>query len=154
MIFNTKRFGQIEIENNQMIVFESPILGFGNLKKYILLQSEDKKSPFEFLQSAENEDLSFIVADPFVFFPEYEFHLEPHWIETLAVTDESDIMVMVIVTVRSADDISCNLKAPVVINKSNNIAAQIVLDHRGYSTQELLLREKKGAEIDADSVKK
>lgn len=154
MIVNTKRFGQIEIENNQMIIFESPILGFGNLKKYVLLQLEEKKRPFEFLQSAENEDLSFIVTDPFVFFPDYEFQLEPHWIETLAVTDESDIIVMVIVTVRSADDISCNLKAPIVINKSNNSAAQIVLDHSGYTIKQPMLREKKGADINADSVKK
>ncbi|PCL91534.1 flagellar assembly protein FliW [Paenibacillus lautus] len=154
MVVNTKRFGQIEIENNQIIVFHSPILGFGDLKKYVLLQSEDKESPFEFLQSAENEHLSFIVADPFVFFPEYEFQLEPHWIETLAVTDESDIMVMVIITVRSADDISCNLKAPIVINKSNNSAAQIVLDHGVYTTKQPMLREKKGADINADSFKK
>lgn len=154
MIINTNRFGQIDIDNNQMIVFKSPILGFGDLKNYILLQSEDKKSPFEFLQSAENEDLSFIVTDPFVFFPDYEFQLEPYWVEMLAVTDESDIMVLVIVTVRSSDDISCNLKAPIVINKSRNSAAQIVLDHRDYVTQQPLFREKKGADIDADSVKK
>lgn len=154
MIVNTKRFGKIEIENNQIIIFESPILGFGDLKKYVLLQSEEKKSPFEFLQSAENEDLSFIVTDPFVFFPYYEFQLEPHWIESLAITDESDIIVMVIVTVRSADDISCNLKAPIVINKSNNSAAQIVLDHGVYTTKQPMLREKKGADINADSFKK
>lgn len=154
MIVNTKRFGQIEIENNQIIIFESPILGFGDLKKYVLLQSEEKKSPFEFLQSAENEDLSFIVTDPFVFFPDYEFQLEPHWIQSLAITDESDIIVMVIVTVRSADDISCNLKAPIVINKSNNSAAQIVLDHGVYTTKQTMLREKKGADINADSFKK
>ncbi|MCI1774340.1 MAG: flagellar assembly protein FliW [Paenibacillus lautus] len=154
MVVNTKRFGQIEIESNQMIVFESPILGFGDLKNYVLLPSEDKNGPFEFLQSVENENLSFIVTDPFVFFPEYEFRLEPQWIETLAASDESDIIVMVIVTVRSADDISCNLKAPIVINKSNNSAAQIVLDQVGYMTQQPLLREKKGADFDADSVKK
>lgn len=154
MILNTKRFGKIEIDNNQMIVFESPILGFEDFQKYILLQSEEKTSPFEFLQSAEDEDLSFIVTDPFVFFPQYEFHLEPHWLEALAITNESDITIMVIVTVRSPDDISCNLKAPVVINKSNHSAAQIVLDHGGYTTQQPLLREKKGAEINADSVKK
>lgn len=154
MILNTKRFGKIEIDNNQMIVFESPILGFEDFQKYILLQSEEKTSPFEFLQSAEDEDLSFIVTDPFVFFPQYEFHLEPHWLEALAITNESDITIMVIVTVRSPDDISCNLKAPVVINKSNHSAAQIVLEHGGYTTQQPLLREKKGAEINADSVKK
>lgn len=48
MVVNTKRFGQIEIENNQIIVFHSPILGFGDFEKYVLLQSEDKESPFEF----------------------------------------------------------------------------------------------------------
>ncbi|MCM3261530.1 flagellar assembly protein FliW [Paenibacillus lautus] len=154
MFVSTKRFGPIEIESNQMIVFESPILGFGDYKKYVLLQSEDKNSPFEFLQSVENENLSFIVTDPFAFFPEYEFRLEPHWIETLAVSDESDIIVMVVVTVRSANDISCNLKAPIVINKSNNSAAQIVLDQVSYMTQQPLLREKKGDDLDADSVKK
>nr|WP_254664105.1 flagellar assembly protein FliW [Paenibacillus sp. HGF5] len=58
-----------------MIVFESPILGFGDLKNYVLLPSEDKNGPFEFLQSVENENLSFIVTDPFVFFLNMNFGL-------------------------------------------------------------------------------
>lgn len=154
MIVNTKRFGPIEIMNDQVITFVRPIFGFEELSKYFVVQSEEDRRPFEFLQSIEDEDLTFIVTDPFAFFKSYEFHLDSHWIEALGVESEKDVQVMVVVTVRSAEDISCNLRAPIVLNRARNVAAQIVLDNGGYSTKISLSERKKGEDFDADSVKK
>lgn len=154
MIVNTKRFGPVEIMNDQVITFVRPILGFEELSKYIVVQSEEDRRPFEFLQSIEDENLTFIVTDPFVFFKNYEFQLDSHWIEALGVESEKDVQVMVVVTVRSAEDISCNLRAPIVLNRARSVAAQIVLDNGGYSTKISLSERKKGEGFDADSVKK
>lgn len=153
MIVNTRRFGMIEVEDEQVITFVAPVLGFGDLEKYILIQPDEDRHPFEFLQSVENEDLTFIVTDPFVFFKDYEFQLDSHWLETLNIESEKDVRIKVIVTARSAQDISCNLKAPIVISRAGSIAAQIVLDQGGYSTQQPLMGIMKGAEADADPIK-
>lgn len=154
MIVNTKRFGPIEINEDQVITFMGPILGFGELQKYVFVQSEGDQGPFEFLQSIEDENLTFIVIDPFAFFKKYEFQLDSHWIDALDVQSKEDVQVLSIVTVRSAEDITCNLKAPIVLNRVKNVAAQIVLDYGGYTTKQPLLGGKKGDDSDADLIQK
>ncbi len=67
MIVNTKRFGPIQIDEEQLITFIGPILGFNDLHNYVIIQSEGNQHPFEFLQSIEDENLTFIVTDPFAF---------------------------------------------------------------------------------------
>lgn len=118
MMVNTKRFGLVEINEDQVITFIGPVLGFENLKKYAFVSTGEDRQPFEFLQAIEDENLTFIVTDPFVFFKDYEFQLDKHWTEALDVHREEDIQVMVIVTVRSPEDITCNLRAPIVINRT------------------------------------
>ncbi|MCM3493478.1 flagellar assembly protein FliW [Paenibacillus sp. FSL K6-1566] len=154
MIINTKRFGPIEFDEKQVITFVGPILGFKDLEKYTLIQSEGNRHPFEFLQSVEDEDLTFIVTSPFVFFKDYEFQLDSYWIDALEVQSDRDLTVMVIVTVRSKEEISCNLKAPIVMNQTKNIAAQIVLEQRRYTTKHPLLGGVKGEGSDVNPVSK
>lgn len=154
MKVDTKRFGPIRISEDQVITFIGPVLGFEDLKKYTLIQSEEDDHPFEFLQSIEDENLTFIVTDPFVFFKDYEFQLDSHWIEALDVHSDKEIQVFVIVTVRSPEDVTCNLKAPIVINRAKRIAAQIILDQGGYMTKQPLLGGKKGADFNVNPVSK
>lgn len=154
MIINTKRFGEIKLIDNekQIITFISPILGFSNLSKYILFQEES--GAFEYLQSIEDEDLTFVIVDPFIFFSDYEFQLDSHWIDVLGIENDQDVCVRVIVTVRSANDITCNLKAPLLMNEQNYLAAQVVLDNRRYSTRHSLVVEGKGESEHVDPIEK
>ncbi|QOT09817.1 flagellar assembly protein FliW [Paenibacillus sp. JNUCC32] len=155
MIVNTKRFGAIEVDEKEVITFRGPILGFGGLQKYVFIPSENNEHPFGFLQSIEDENLTFIVTDPFTFFSEYEFQLDPHWIGALDIQDKEYIQVMVIVTIRSAEDVTCNLRAPIVLNRAKNIAAQIVLDQGSHTTKQPLSGGgRKGGDSDVNSVSK
>ncbi|MFE0559297.1 flagellar assembly protein FliW [Paenibacillus sp. NPDC058910] len=152
MIINTKRFGKLQVEDNEILTFVSPILGFPDLKRYVLIKQDD--NPFEFLQSSEDEDLTFIVIEPFEFSGDYEFNLESHWVESLAINCENDIDVKVLVTVRSSEDITYNLRAPILINHQNNRAAQIILEHGDYSTRHPFLVEPKGENGRVDIIEK
>ncbi|MGG1877330.1 flagellar assembly protein FliW [Paenibacillus cisolokensis] len=154
MMVDTRRFGPIQISEEQVITFIGPVLGFGDLKKYAFIQSKVDRHPFEFLQSVEDENLTFIVTDPFVFFKDYEFHIDTHWTEALDIRSEEEIQVLVIVTVRSPEDITCNLKAPIVINRTKRVAAQIILERVDYITKQPLLGGKKGADSDVNPVSK
>lgn len=153
MMVNTKRFGTIEINDDQVITFIGPILGFTALKKYVFISTSEDRQPFEFLQSVEDENLTFIVTDPFVFFKDYEFQLDGHWTEALNV-HRDEVQIMVIVTVRSPEDITCNLKAPIVINRTKRVAAQVILEEGNYPTKQPLLGGKKGADTGVNSVSK
>lgn len=154
MIVNTKRFGQVQVAEDQLVTFIKPILGFEDFKSYFIMNSEGNEGSFEFLQSVEDENLTFIVMDPFAFFSDYEFQLKSDWIDTLHLEGDQDVRVLVIVTVRSESEITCNLKAPIIINKKNRFAAQIVLEQGKYATRQPLIALEKGAGSNADSIQK
>lgn len=66
MIIHTKYHGQMNIKEEQIILFESGIPGFLEEKQFVILPlSED--SPFVALQSVTSENLAFIVVSPFIF---------------------------------------------------------------------------------------
>ena len=47
MILNTKHFGQIQIQEDKILIFEEGIPGFPNNKKYVLIcDEENEDSPF------------------------------------------------------------------------------------------------------------
>ncbi|ANA79781.1 flagellar assembly protein FliW [Paenibacillus vortex V453] len=151
MFILTKRFGRIEIEEKQVISFTGPILGFTE-SKYVVLHQKDDENPFDFLQSTENENLTFIVINPFHFFEDYEVNIDSQWLESLDIQNDKDVDILVIVTVRNAEDITCNLKAPILLNNKNQLAAQIILDHSEYSTRHPLFEKAKGEGSNADPI--
>jgi len=140
MLIKTTRFGEIEIEGNKVINFPYGIIGFRERKKYVLLNYKEG-SPFQWLQSVEDEDLAFLAVSPFYFFP-YEFEI-PDWEQVeLELEKSEDVAVLVLVTVPSdPKKISCNLLAPIIVNTKTNQAKQIVLETDKYTTKHFILEE-------------
>ncbi|AWB46234.1 flagellar assembly protein FliW [Paenibacillus sp. CAA11] len=141
MLVNTSRFGDIDIEEKDVVNFISPILGFAEERKYIIVNQFEQNS-FQYMQSVTEPNLTFVLADPFQFNKEYDFVLEEHWIRELEINSEEDVTVKAITTVRSATDITINLAAPIIINEKNNKAAQIIMDSASYSTRFSIITSK------------
>ena len=53
MKINTARFGEIDIDETRIFDFALPIIGFNELKKFIILDI-NQESMFKWLQSVEN----------------------------------------------------------------------------------------------------
>lgn len=152
MQINTTRFGMLEVKEEDIWEMASPILGFESSGRYARIVEND--SPFEFLQSVEDEHLTFIVTDPFLFLKEYDFTLDQRWIDILHLEDQEQVAVRTIVTVRSPNDISMNLKAPIIMNSNTKEAAQIILDRSEYSTRHSINNNSKVGETNhADIIK-
>ena len=66
---NTARFGEIEIEEEKIIMFSAGIPAFEEEQEFVIIPY-DEESPFVFLQSLKTEELAFLMTSPFVFFPE------------------------------------------------------------------------------------
>ena len=66
MIVNTSRFGQVEVDGQQVITFLNRILGLPRYKRYVLIQPGEE-SHFYWLHSVETPDLAFVVIDPSLF---------------------------------------------------------------------------------------
>ncbi|AOR22901.1 flagellar assembly protein FliW [Clostridium taeniosporum] len=141
MIFVSKVHGNIEYDEKNKITFKKGILGFENLKDYILVDIKGYE-PFKLLQSLEDDDMGLILVSPFEFHENYEVKLSNEQIDKLCIEDEKEVVVFTTVTLNSdPKKITTNLKAPIIINISNKLGEQIILDKSDYEIKHLLIKE-------------
>ncbi|MCC9022375.1 flagellar assembly protein FliW [Bacillus nakamurai] len=138
MIIQTKYHGETRIDEGQIISFESGLPGFYDETQFVVLPlSED--SPFLALQSVKQEHIAFIVASPFIFFKGYEFDIDNATIELLNIENIEDVEVMAILTIEEPfENTTANLKAPIVVNKKEMKAKQIILHDASFETKHLI----------------
>ena len=142
MKINTTRFGEVAIDEDKVFTFRHGLPGFPAEKSFALLPYQPD-GPFSFLQSTKDPDLTFLVVDPFIYFPDYEFDLDDTVASELALTADAPPSIVNIVTVpKKIDDMTANLLAPIIINEKTKQAVQLVLENTGYSTRHHLFTEK------------
>ena len=148
MFIETTHFGAIEINEADILNFEEGIIGFEEVKKFVIIDSEDRESPFKWIQAVDKPELAFALVNPFKIKKDYDFDLTDEEVEYLGVNDASEVMVFSIVVVpEDIKKISMNLKAPLIINKPNNKAAQIILDTDKYTVRHFILDELQKQEV-------
>lgn len=141
MVLTSKIYGEIEYEKKDIIKFKKGILGLEHLNTYVLLKI-DKYEPFQLLQSIEDEEIAFILSCPFDFCKDYEIDLNKELLKRLEIEKEEEVMVFNTVTLNSdPKKITTNLKAPIIINISNNLGEQIILDKEKYKIKHPLIKE-------------
>lgn len=136
----TARFGEVAVEQERVIQFVEPILGFSDTSQYVILDHAED-SPFKWLQSVDDPELAFVVTNPKLFGIEYEFALSDETAERLALANAEDALVMTIVNIPQEDPskMTTNLLGPLVVNQANCQALQVVLHESGYSTKTRLI---------------
>lgn len=139
MKFISKVHGEIEYEEKNVITFNKGIPGFNELKKFILLDLQEYE-PFKLLQSLENDEIALIVTSPYEFFKDYEIKLNDETISNLKIDSPEQVMILTTVTLNSdVKKITTNLQGPIIINTSNNIGEQIILDNSKYEVKSPLM---------------
>ncbi|TFD95790.1 flagellar assembly protein FliW [Jeotgalibacillus sp. R-1-5s-1] len=134
----TKYHGEINETDFPALTFEEGIPGFPAEKDFVLVPL-DQQSPFTVMQSKKEPELAFIIVNPFDFYPDYEIQLSDTTIAKLGIEQESDVMIFSILTVQNPfKNTTANLQAPVVLNKKNKKARQIILNQSEYSTKHLI----------------
>lgn len=136
MLIETTRFGPLEVEDKDIFKMTTGMPGFLNEKEFILLPYYKEESPFYFWQSVQNKNLTFLLVDPFAFFPEYQFELKSEDENELKIHEENLPQVYCVVTLTDkVETMTANLLAPIVLNRRDHIARQIVLEKSPYQTK-------------------
>lgn len=132
MIIETLSLGEIEVSQDQIYHFSKGIPGFDEEVDFALVTLTD--SSFWVLQSIKNQGLSFLLGDPFVFYPSYEFELPDDEAEELGI--ESEIVIRCIITLKEqVENSTINLLAPIVLNPNGLAGKQIVIHRTPYHTK-------------------
>ncbi|MFB6468940.1 flagellar assembly protein FliW [Cytobacillus sp. Hz8] len=129
MDIRTKYFGAIRIKNEEIVHFEGGIPGFLNEQQFCILPMEG--TPFFVLQSVKDENIAFVLADPFLHDPNYHFDLDDDVKEKLEIAEPKDVAVFAILTVHEPlTDTTANFQAPIVINQTKKLGKQIILQDK------------------------
>lgn len=141
MKFISKIHGEIEYEENGIITFNKGIPGLNELKKFIISDIKEYE-PFRLLQSLEDKEIAMIVVSPYEFFNNYEVKLNEDIIKNLKIDSREQVMVVTTVTLNSdVRKITTNLQGPIIINTSNKLGEQIILDNPKYKVKSPLIKE-------------
>lgn len=130
MKIQTRDFGELQINPEEIIFFRSAIYGFEDLTQFVLLYDDDIQSPFTWLQSTQDKDVCFILVAPeLVGFGSYELNL-PADSKKLLELEQGQEPVCRVIAVIPADfkEATVNLKSPIVINTVRKCAAQVILE--------------------------
>lgn len=151
MLIDTKIFGELEVDEEQIITFKEGLPGFADFHKYVLLVTESDSSPFKWLQSVENSELAFAIVNPFAIVKDYDFELSEEVTMRLDIKEVEDILVYAVVVIpEDTTKATVNLIAPIIINTKLKIAEQVVLDTDTYSVRHYILDELRRQEVPKD----
>ena len=144
MKINTSRFGEIEVDQQSVVDMPGGMLGFSEFTKFVLIQ-HNQGSPFLWYQAVDEPNLAFVIVDPFTFFPDYEVLLSREDLDALQATELGDLAVFSVVVIpANPEDMTANLRGPVVINVERRIARQVVLNDERYSPHQPILEAVRG----------
>jgi len=136
----TKAYGPIEINERQKISFPSGILGFESLKEYAIFDAEQQ--PFYWLQSLDEQDVAFVLINPFIFRPDYEMNIDNEELLPIGVSDPEKALIFSIVTIPvDGSPITANLQGPLVINRETRLGVQAVLTDARWKTKHDIVAE-------------
>ncbi|AEJ19263.1 flagellar assembly protein FliW [Gracilinema caldarium] len=136
----TKAYGVVEVDERQKIQFPLGLLGFEQLKDYVLLDAEQQ--PFYWLQSIDVERVAFILVNPFLFRPDYELDIADQELQDIGIVDPKDALVFAIVTIPAdGSPMTANLQGPLVINKDAHVGKQMILMDGRWKTKHDIVAE-------------
>lgn len=147
MILQTKYFGELDIKESDIIRFNHGLPGFERVKKFVLIDNEEKDSPFKWLQGINEPKPAFVLVDPFVIRKDYEVNLNDDVLKELEITEPESVSVYCIVVVpEDINKMTVNLQAPIIINFMNKKGRQLILDTDKYGVRHYILEELQGRE--------
>ena len=137
MQLNTKHFGEITFEENDILTFEEGLPGFDMERNFILL-TDAPNDLFSWLQSADDGDLAFVLMDVKQLIPDYNPQIPPQALEGL---QEPLSCYNIAVVPENINDLRVNLKAPIMISKQLRKGKQVIASNEEYGIRHYIFEE-------------
>ncbi len=135
MKITTRIFGEIEIADDKVIVFENGIIGFPDLKNFALIHDEEKgtNTGIRFMQSLDEPNFAMPVMDPLMVKPDYDPQVNDELLASAGNVNADNLLVLVTATIPSdLTKMSVNLQGPFIINVEEHKACQIIVENGDY----------------------
>lgn len=132
MKVKTRICGEIEVKDDKVVDMIGGLIGFESLKKFVLINDDDEKDKkgVMWLQSVENGDIALPTMDPSIVYSSYRPSIPEEILAGLGNFDKDEYLILVALTVpKKIEDMSVNLKAPIIIDVDTLNACQVIIDN-------------------------
>ena len=128
------RFGEIEFSKGDVIDFSEGMIGFQNLKQYVVVNTKEG-SPYRWLQSVEDSKIAFLVSIPEFFIADYAPEISDAEAKSLGLSAVTAHLILVTTTIPAGNPnaATANLAAPIIINLETRKAKQVILEDEAYT---------------------
>jgi len=125
----------VQVSEEEIISFPEGLVGCESWRRFVLL-ADPENDAVSLLQDVDHPAISFLVTDPTLICPDYDFELGTADGKMIGLEDQRDVVVLCILVVRDNPlRITANLLGPLVINRRTRLGRQIVLADSSYSAR-------------------
>ena len=136
---NTRLFGELEYQEEDLISFPDGLPSFENEHSFLILPLAGSENSIFCLQSTVTPSLSFIMMDPCALDPHYSPIVKGEDLKTLHVSSNLDLCYYVLCAMkRPASETTVNLKCPIALEPKAGLAFQVILENENLSMHHML----------------
>lgn len=145
MDVKTKQGKTVKVDDAHIFSFPEGLFGFELYHNYAVYESE--YSPFMWMQSLDDQNLAFLIIDPFLIADDYELDVDDKSLAKIGIKSPADVYVMSIVTIpQDNSPVTANLQGPIVINKNTKQCLQVILNSNKWTTKHDIVKALKEKE--------
>ena len=128
-VIQTRQFGELVISPQHVFHFPEGIIGFEDLKDYVLV-SDESSEPITWLISISNPDVGFPLLSPWYIDENYDAGKE--------VRLSRQIPYVIITLSKTAPFITANMRAPIILDVESQQGKQAILTSDRYSAAHVI----------------
>ncbi len=135
----SNRLDESSYDRDHLITFEEGMFGFEENKEFLPLQIDEADPNFIYLLSVDDENISFVLVNPFSVMAGYDPILSKSDYKSLGTDNDEDLSFYCICVM--SEDLGSsrvNLKCPVVVNVKTRKAVQVILQTDIYKLKHYL----------------
>ena len=124
MLVPTTRFGQVQANQDDVIVFPQGLIGFESSRQWLILP-DPENSEVLWLQSLTQPQVALPLISPRRFAPDYRVGVTNRSLAPLHLRNADRVFIMNVMS-KSGKTLTINLRSPIVINLTQRLACQVI----------------------------
>lgn len=130
MKIRTAKFGEVECEEQDVLVFPEGLVGLGAFKRFVMFSDPDS-ADLIWLQSVDQPEFTLATVHSSKLGGDYLVQANACDIDEIELAEVSDAEVFLIIN-RVDGEFSVNLRGPLVVNAERMLGKQLVLNNAEY----------------------
>lgn len=124
MLVQTTRFGQVQSNQEEVIIFPAGLIGFESSRHWLIIP-DPENDDVAWLQSLSQMQVAMPMISPRKFVQNYKVNVPSRQLAALNLRSTDHIYVLTVVS-KSGKTLTTNLRSPVIINLTKRLACQVI----------------------------